>query len=782
MTEIRQARFPGLHEAALRIGESLDLDRVLLMAIESACRLTSARRGALVAFDESGGIRGIATHGFGPVERDRLDSLPAEHEVAECLTAISAMVDDSLAGSEPPCAVDPSTARPEAMTCLQLPLVHKGKPLGLFFIGAKQGARGFTQEDEDTVTFLSAHTATAAANCVEFSRAARMSQDLEALVNIAPVGVLVFDAESSDLVLRNHETRRLVGNLRLPGRSLDQLLEVMTLRSRENGRQIEVEDLPIARVLRSGEPVRSEEIVIELPDGRSITTLVNAAPIYGEDGEIVSVVATLQDITPLQELERLRSEFLGMVSHELRTPLATIKGSATTALMSASALSDMETLQFFSVIDEQADHMRELISNLLDASQIEAGMLSVNPEPTDLLALVDRTVRLFRDHHTEHRVEVDPPQGLRQVMADGKRVTHVINNLLDNAVKNSPANSAISLTLVQQELQVEVSITDRGRGVAPERLESIFGKSGRADDPDGDGRGSGTGLGLAICRGIVEAHGGRIWAESDGEGTGVRVAFTLTTAEESMLCGEVWPTQEAGSPRQFDGCPTKVLVVDDDPHELWLVRHILEEGGYVPVLTSDPRDVEDLIRAENPGLILTDLIMPGLDGFELMKRIPAITDAPTIFLSGYGRDQMVAEALDLGAADYIVKPFSATELLARIRSVLRRVPLRAQVEKPDRYLLGTLSINYAEREVLLGDDPVQLTPTEYRLLCELAENAGRIITYDHLLESVWGSNAADPSTVRGVVKWLRRKLGDSARHPTLIMTERNVGYRMTRPR
>ena len=194
------------------------------------------------------------------------------------------------------------------------------------------------------------------------------------------MGVAVFNARTGDLVSLNWETKRIVEDLCMPGRSLEQLLEVLTFR-RADGREIALDEVPLARVLRTAETVRAEEIVIQVPDGRSITTLINATPIRSENGEVESVVVTLQDMTPLEELERLRAEFLGMVSHELRAPLTSIKGSAATVLGASSILDPAEILQFFRIIDEQADHMRGLISDLLDMGRIEAGTLSVAPEP-----------------------------------------------------------------------------------------------------------------------------------------------------------------------------------------------------------------------------------------------------------------------------------------------------------------------------------------------------------------------------------------------------------------
>ena len=181
---------------------------------------------------------------------------------------------------------------------------------------------------------------------------------MEALIDTSPVGVVVFDAQSVQLVSINPEARRIVGDLLMPGHSLEQLLEVLTFR-RADGRDI---SLPLAQVLRTGETVRAEEIVVQVPDGRSVTILVNATPLYSEEGEIESVVVTIQDMTPQEELERLRAEFLGMVSHELRVPLTSIKGAVTTLLASSTGLDPVEMRQFYRIIDHQADCLRELIS------------------------------------------------------------------------------------------------------------------------------------------------------------------------------------------------------------------------------------------------------------------------------------------------------------------------------------------------------------------------------------------------------------------------------------
>ena len=644
-----------------------------------------------------------------------------------------------------------------------------GESVGAFYVGEKDVE--FTPEDEETLVMFASQAALVIANARRHRDEQRARADMETLVNTTPVGVLVFDAKTGGVTSVNREARRIVSGLHMPDGSAEEFLDMLTFR-RADGREISLEEFPLTQALSTGETVRAEEIVIEVPGGGSVTTLVNATPIRSEEGEVVSVVVTLQDMTPLEEMERLRAEFLGMVSHELRTPLTSTKGSAATLTEAASDLDPAEMLQFFRIIGEQADYMRDLIGDLLDVARIETGELSVAPAPSEVATLVDEARSRFQSGGGRNNLRIDLSPELPLVMADGRRIIQVLNNLLTNAARHSHEASAIGVSAVREGYHVAVSVTDEGRGIAAERLPHLFRKFSRIDGEDRRRDIAGSGLGLAICKGIVEAHGGRIWAESDGPGLGARFTFTIPVAGDAA----------AGVPRLSARREReRILAVDDDPQTLRHVRDAITNAGYAPVVTGDPEEALSLVEANDPHLVLLDLMLPGTDGMELMRNILDMADVPVIFLSVYGQEEIIARAFENGADDYVVKPFSPMELVARIKAALRKREAPEWAEPSEPFVLGDLTIDYAERRVTLAGRPVQLTAIEYGLLFELSVNAGRVLTYDRLLRRVWGlRRSGDSRRVRTAAKQLRRKLGDDANNPTYILNEPSVGYRMAK--
>ena len=322
-----------------------------------------------------------------------------------------------------------------------------------------------------------------------------------------------------------------------------------------------------------------------------------------------------------------------------------------------------------------------------------------------------------------------------------------------------------------------VSVSDRGRGIPAELLPELFRKFSRASVAGTVFDVDGSGLGLAICKGIVEAHGGRIRAESDGPGLGAKFTFTLPAAEEVAVSAPAPPS--GARSRRAALSRVRILAVDDDPQALRYIRDVLTRAGYAPVVTGDPAEVPRLMAEHKPHLALLDLVLPGTDGIELMNEVHRIADVPVVFLSEYGQGDTVARAFDMGAADYLVKPFSHSELAARIRAALRRGQEPSPGEPTVSFSAGGLSIDYSRRRVTLSGEPVELTAMEYAVLYQLAVQAPRVLTHGLLLQRVWGpEKVGEGWLLRNVVNRLRRKLGDDAQNPRYIFTEPRVGYRM----
>lgn len=767
-------------ETGIRINESLEFDAVLQSVLDSARSLTSARYGVMALLDDEGRIQDFLASGMTADEAERLWLTPDGWRLFESLTDISEplRVPDLVKHVRALGFAEFSIPLPVGIfRFLAVPMLHRGERVGHVFVGDKDGGEEFTRTDEETLAMFASQGVQVIANARKHREERRARADLETLINTSPVGVVVFDASTGEMASVNREAKRIVENLWTPGHSAEEVLGTVTI-VRSDGREYSTDEIPMYDLLKNAETVRVEEVVLKVPDGRSVTTLVNATPIFAEDGTVESCVVTMQDLTPIQSLESLRAEFLGVVSHELRDPLTSIKGSATTLIEAIDDLEPAEMLQFYRIINEQTDRMRDLIGELLQVARIETGTLSVRPEPVNPAEVIDEAKNRFVKGGGRDEIAIVLDPRLPSIMADRRRIVQVLSNLLSNAEKFSPESSPILIAAEQKDLRVEFSVADRGRGVSPDEMPRLFSNiANRVADAEGGG----SGLGLRICKGIVEAHGGRIWAESGGLNSGSRFAFNLPVFQGEPAVGAVDPSgsssADSGAPGQMP--PMRILAVDDDPEVLRSVRNILERAGYAPVVTGDPEDVAKLMLENEISLVLLDLLLPGTDGIKVMKRISAAADVPVIFLSAYNQEEVVGKAFELGAADYILKPFSETELLARIGAALRRRVSWRTTEPQGPYFRRGLSIDFDERRVAVSGRVIDLSATEYNMLYELSANAPRVIVYDELLRRVWGARKkSGRGLIRTVIKRLRRKLHDDAGEPEHIFTVPRVGYMM----
>ena len=307
---------------------------------------------------------------------------------------------------------------------------------------------------------------------------------------------------------------------------------------------------------------------------------------------------------------------------------------------------------------------------------------------------------------------------------------------------------------------------DEGEGIPPSELEHIFDKFYRVQK--GDQVRAGTGLGLAISRGFVEAMGGTIVAANRTDRSGAVFTITLPIPPEAK------PLDTS----HMSAAPLKVLVIDDEPPIRKLLRMGLSTQGYEILEAPNGKTALELL-ARGPDIVILDLGLPDIQGLELLRMIRGRNDAvPIVVLSSRGDEAGKVEALDLGADDYVTKPFGMDELLARMRAALRH-QLQVHGERPV-FRTGDLSVDLVRRIVKVGDHEVKLSPKEYDLLRVLVQHAGKVLTHKFLLGELWDATV-DAQYLRVYVRQLRRKIEADPERPQYILTETGIGYRLQGP-
>jgi DNA-binding response OmpR family regulator len=227
----------------------------------------------------------------------------------------------------------------------------------------------------------------------------------------------------------------------------------------------------------------------------------------------------------------------------------------------------------------------------------------------------------------------------------------------------------------------------------------------------------------------------------------------------------------------------RILVVDDEPKLVRLVHEILAATGYDVLVTNNGSHALEMIAVEQPDLILLDLILPnGMDGYEVARRAREFSDIPIIMLTAKVREVDILRGFEIGADDYITKPFSAKELLARIRAVLKRVKGEVVASDESEIVCGNLKIDLARRRVTLAGREIRLTPTEYSLLHELATHCNQVMLHEQLLTTIWGSEYRnDLDYLRAYIHYLRQKLEVDPSNPKIILSSPGVGYMLASP-
>jgi two-component system, OmpR family, phosphate regulon sensor histidine kinase PhoR len=281
---------------------------------------------------------------------------------------------------------------------------------------------------------------------------------------------------------------------------------------------------PFSRVLENGVPVTDHVFDLRQPEGRHAWLSGAYAPVRDAAGGIGHVIGALRDVTRTKEIEQLQQDLVSIASHEIRAPLAAIKGFAATLLVRSDRMTPDSRRQFLEGVDQQADRLTALVDDLLEVQSIDSQRLKIDRSEVDLVALTREVVDHFRSKWGDRLISIDATPGLPLVHADRSKMDEVLVNLIDNAVKYSPAGGDIRIALAKGPGSVEISIEDEGIGIPPEEASLLFRKFHRISSPETADIG-GTGLGLYIVKSLVEAHGGRVHLRSN---PGVGSIFTVS--------------------------------------------------------------------------------------------------------------------------------------------------------------------------------------------------------------------------------------------------------------
>jgi len=421
-------------------------------------------------------------------------------------------------------------------------------------------------------------------------------------------------------------------------------------------------------------------------DGGFRPFLTRVAPVRGEDGEVAHWFGTNTDIADRLEVERelreakeeaeaasrAKTQFLSVLSHELRTPLNPIL-LATTAMLDRPARPE-EIRPTLELIRRNVNLQAKLIDDLLDVMRIVRGRMRMDREVADCHRLVEEAVEVCRGEARDKglRLEVDLAAGRRHCNADPARLKQVFWNLIKNAVKYTPEGGTVIIRTHDRgdgDGALVVEVSDTGVGIEPEVLPRIF-------DPFQQGettvirRFGGLGLGLAICKGIVEAHGGVLSAGSPGPGRGATFRVELEALPDPEAAAER-PAAGRGDPVPRDAGPLRILVVEDEPATLRLMARLLRSLGHEVLEAGTLAGALEVARSERFDLIVSDIGLPDGSGLDLMRRVTAERGAlPSIALTGFGTEEDIRRSREVGFSAHMTKPIDFSRLEAVIRQVV----------------------------------------------------------------------------------------------------------------
>ena len=483
----------------------------------------------------------------------------------------------------------------------------------------------------------------------------------------APVGIAILKGSEHVFEFANREYLDLIGGRSVEGKPIREILPELT------GQGIyELLD----GVYQSGEPFvgRSVRVLMQ----RRPTSPEEAffdfvyQPLFDDHGQVTGIAIVAFDVSELttarrdaEAANRAKDEFLAMLGHELRNPLAPIL----TALQLMRLRNEAGAERERTIIERQVNHMVSLVDDLLDVSRITRGKVQLRNERVDLADIVAKALEMTSPAIEGRRqvLTVQVPRGL-VVEGDAARLAQVMANLLTNAAKYTDAGGEITVSGASEDSQAVLRVVDRGRGIAPDMLPRIFDlfAQERQEIDRSDG---GLGLGLAIVKSLVQAHGGSVDAHSDGKNRGAR--FTIRIPMASPAVQESVTASKAASAPLFSPTPgLRILVVDDNPDAARLLADALQDMGHTTLVAPDGPRALASAAAFHPDVVLLDLGLPVMDGFEVAQRLKALPEREgleVVAITGYGQDIDRQRTRDSGFDEHMVKPVRLDALEAWLR-------------------------------------------------------------------------------------------------------------------
>jgi signal transduction histidine kinase len=496
-----------LLEIARLLTQELDLEKLLQRILRVSIEMLAGQAG-LIALKEADGWRVAAAHKIPPAFLSYLEPLLSDGKVRELdVRELNRMLKDLT-----------YTASMGLLNGTGLPLSAHGQVIGVIFI-FRNYADVFTANDRVLLQSFADQAAVAVFNARLYGQINYEKQRLDALLDSAADGILILNADHT-VERCNAAFERLYGSTReqIVGQPHAQIVRWVPSPQGTTLDEAEAQGWGVA----PQSPLYVEGD-LDRPLPPPVPVGITYAPLFSEDGKLRNIVVTVRDISHFRTAEEIKSTFISIVSHELRTPVALIKGYASTLRRDDAKWDRQVVKDSLAVIEDEADRLTRMIDDLLDASRLQAGGLSINRADVSLPALAARLAERLGTQSAKHTIVADFPAKFPVIVGDETRLEQVLSNLVSNSIKYAPGGE-IRITGTSAAGQVTVCVSDQGPGIDAREMQHIFERFYRSSSAVKQTKGAG--LGLYLARAIVEAHGGRMWADPKAP-VGARICFSL---------------------------------------------------------------------------------------------------------------------------------------------------------------------------------------------------------------------------------------------------------------